>query len=84
MFDKIFGFIANLIENVLENDEKESLMIKQIFVYEHHDCLVCKIKYDFEHREHFDKIKFDDLNDFDIIEVWIFELYLSLVLHINL
>ena len=44
-------------------------MIKQIFVYEHHDCLVYKNKYDFEHREHFDKIKFDDLNDFDIIEV---------------
>ena len=61
LFDKISRMIFDLIEVVLENEEKEGLMIIGHFD-EHqvrYERLVRKIKDEFQHREHFDKIKFE-------------------------
>ena len=63
LFDRIFHVIAYVIEVVLENEEKESLLINQFLNEHHHERLVRKIKDKFEHRENFHKIKIQEFMD---------------------
>ena len=60
ILDNIFQLVTNLIEEVLANDDKESLTIEKILNLEQHERLICKIEDEFKHREdYFDKIKID-------------------------
>ena len=58
--ENIFRMIANLIEEVLENDEKENLLIKPCLIQKQYKRLVGRIKDEFQHRGHFDKIQIDE------------------------
>ena len=60
ILDNIFQLVTNLIEEVLANDDKESLTIEKILNLEQHERLICKIEDEVKHREdYFDKIKID-------------------------
>ena len=54
--DTIFYLIANLIEEVLENDQKTGLLISTDINGRKIKLLVERIRNEFEHTERFDKI----------------------------